>query len=71
MLKYIFVILFSFLITNVDASDKEKIIDNLKNTKSLNLILSRTLTVKLRMEIVQLNILKKYFVNMQGVIIKL
>ena len=26
---------------------------------------------KLRMEIVQLNILKKYFVNMQGVIIKL
>ena len=36
MLKYIFVILFSFLITNVDASDKEKIIDNLKNTKSLN-----------------------------------
>ena len=36
MLKYIFVILFSFLITNVNASDKEKIIDNLKNTKSLN-----------------------------------
>ena len=36
MLKYIFVILFSFLITNVTASDKEKIIDNLKNTKSLN-----------------------------------
>ena len=36
MLKYIFVILFSFLITNVNASNKEKIIENLKNTKSLD-----------------------------------
>ncbi len=36
MLKYIVVILFSFLITNVNASNKEKIIENLKNTKSLD-----------------------------------
>ena len=35
MLKYIVVIFFSVLITNVNASNKEKIIKNLKNTKSL------------------------------------
>ena len=34
--KYIVVILFSFLITNVNASDKEKIIENLKKTKNLD-----------------------------------
>ena len=36
MLKYIVVIFFSVLITNVNASNKEKIIKNLKNTKSLD-----------------------------------
>ena len=35
MLKYIVVIFFSVLITNVNASNKEKIIKNLKYTKSL------------------------------------
>ena len=36
MLKYIIVIFFSVLITNVNATIKEKIIENLKNTKSLD-----------------------------------
>jgi len=36
MLKYIVVIFFSFLFTNVNANNKEKIIENLVNTKSLD-----------------------------------
>ena len=36
MLKYIVVIFFLVLIINVNASNKEKIIKNLKNTKSLD-----------------------------------
>ena len=36
MLKYIVLIFFSVLITNVSASNKENIIENLKNTKSLD-----------------------------------
>ena len=36
MLKYLFVFFFSILITNTNANNKEKIIDNLNNTNNLN-----------------------------------
>ena len=36
MLKYIVIFFFSVLITNSNASNKERIIENLKNTKSLD-----------------------------------
>ena len=36
MLKYFFILIFFTLITNTLASDKNKIIENLQNTKSLN-----------------------------------
>ena len=36
MLKYIIIFFFSVLITNGNANNKERIIENLKNTKSLN-----------------------------------
>ena len=36
MLKYIIIFFFSVLITNGNASNKKKIIENLKNTKSLD-----------------------------------
>ena len=36
MLKYIVIFFFSVLITNGNASNKERIIENLKNTKSLD-----------------------------------
>ena len=36
MLKYTVLLILLFLITNANSSNKEKIIDNLKNTKSLN-----------------------------------
>ena len=36
MLKYLFVFIFSILFSNTYASNKEKIIENLQNTKNLN-----------------------------------
>ncbi len=36
MLKYLFIILYFFLISNVNADKKEKIINNLKNTQNLD-----------------------------------
>ena len=36
MLKYFFILIFFTLISNTQANDKDKIIENLKNTESLN-----------------------------------
>ena len=36
MLKYIFIFFFLVFITSGDASNKKKIIENLKNTKSID-----------------------------------
>ena len=36
MLKYLFILFYSILITNGSANNKEKIINNLKNTNNLN-----------------------------------
>ena len=46
--SYIF---FYFLITNTSAGNKRKIIENLKNTRNLILILNKTLMGKLKMAI--------------------
>jgi outer membrane lipoprotein-sorting protein len=36
MLKYLFIIFFSILITDTNANNREKILENLQNTKNLN-----------------------------------
>ena len=36
MLKYFFILIFFTLISNTQANDKDKIIENLQNTESLN-----------------------------------
>ena len=63
MSKYIVIFFFLVLITSGNTSNKEKIIENLKNTQNLDFNFEQNINGKLKMEIVLFNIQKKYFVN--------
>ena len=62
-MKKFFYYSFFFLFNNLNASVEENIIDKLKKLKIFHSNSNKILTVKLRMEIVLLNILKKFTVN--------
>ena len=48
MLKYLYILIFFFLNINVFANNKENIINNLKNTKSLNFNFEQNINKKIQ-----------------------
>ena len=70
MLKHTFFFIFLILITNSNADNKEKIIENLKNTRNLDFNFEQNINGKIENGNCTIQYPKKCFVNTQKVIIK-
>tara|TARA_B000000477_G_scaffold46346_1_gene39305 strand:+ start:40 stop:255 length:216 start_codon:yes stop_codon:yes gene_type:complete len=62
------IFIFLILNSNVQASNKNKIIEYLQNTENLNFNFEQNINGKIEMEIVQLNIQKKFIVSIKKII---
>ena len=63
MIKYIITFFFLFFITNGNTSNKEKIIENLKNTQNLDFNFEQNINGKIENGNCTIQYPKKYFVN--------
>ena len=70
MLRYIFIFFFLVFITNGNTNNKNKIIENLNNTKNLDFNFEQNINGKIENGNCTIEYPKKYFVNMLKVIIK-
>jgi outer membrane lipoprotein-sorting protein len=66
MLKYILIFFFSILINNANANNKEKIIDNLKNTYNLNFLFEQNINGKIEKGNCVIEYPKKIFCEYSG-----
>ena len=66
----IFITYFLILILNASASEKDKIIENLKNTKNFDFKFEQNINGKIENGQCTIEYPKKFFVNMQEVITK-
>ena len=70
MFKFYLIFFFLILITNLNADNKNKIIENLKNTQNLDFKFEQNINGKTEIGICTIEYPKKYIVNMLKVIIK-
>ena len=70
MLKYISIFFFLVFITNGNTSNREKIIENLKNTRNLDFNFEQNINGKIENGNCTIEYPKKYFANMLKAITK-
>ena len=68
MLKHFIIYIFLILISNANASNKDKIIENLQNTKNLNFNFEQNINGKIEFGNCIIQYPKKYFANIKKII---